>query len=471
MHPDLRKIWTVASTEFGSAIRTKSFIIGILLMPVLIGASMVLQIVIARKVDTRPRTIAVIDGSGGALASSIEQAARTFNQKSVDAQGKTVQPRIIVELVETESPGRVEPARELELSDRIRRGELDAFVVIPPGAIEVPGPKASAPPVLEFHSDNPNDDLLLKWLLATASGEVRSRRLRAEGIDQAIADRIDQPLSVENLGLFERDFSAGAGTLAVKPAQKINLVRTMVVPAVLMFAMFFVILTTTPQLLNSVLEEKISKISEVLLGSVTPFELMMGKLLGNTAFGVLLAILYLACGYGAAAYYGYADFVSPSLLAALAVFLLVAILLYGSLVYVRRRRLQRAQGCPDPHDAGHVGIDVSDLRVAGGVKESLEPAGGRAHALSTGHAVLDDDASGLAARSPRVASWFIDRTGDFDGPLLRVGGCQDLSHRALDAGQGPQLPRAGTLGGGKMRDRRHRLGFSRRTVVSAGRSH
>jgi ABC-2 type transport system permease protein len=330
LHPDLRKIWTVASTEFSSAIRARSFIIGVLLMPVTVGASMVLQFAIAGKVDTRPRTIALIDGTG-ALAPSLERAAQTYNAKSVDAQGKVVQPRITVELVKSKSGEEVEPARKLELSDRIRRGELDAFVVIPPRAIEVPASKASAPPVLEFHSDNPNDDLLLKWLLATASGEVRSRRLRAEGIDQAVADRIDQPLSIENLGLFERDFSAGALTLAVKPAQKINVIRTIVVPAVMMFAMFFVILATTPQLLNSVLEEKISKISEVLLGSVTPFELMMGKLLGNTAFGVLLAILYLACGYGGAAYYGYADFVSPALLAALAVFLLVAILLYGSL--------------------------------------------------------------------------------------------------------------------------------------------
>ena len=48
-----------------------------------------------------------------------------------------------------------------------------------------------------------------------------------------------------------------------------------------MFVMFFVIMTSAPQLLNSVIEEKMSRISEVLLGSVTPFELMMGKLLGN----------------------------------------------------------------------------------------------------------------------------------------------------------------------------------------------
>ncbi len=55
LHPDLRKIGTVASTEFSSAIRTKSFIIGILLMPVMVGASMVVQFAIAGKVDTRPR--------------------------------------------------------------------------------------------------------------------------------------------------------------------------------------------------------------------------------------------------------------------------------------------------------------------------------------------------------------------------------------------------------------------------------
>ena len=98
-----------------------------------------------------------------------------------------------------------------------------------------------------------------------------------------------------------------------------------------MFVMFFVIMTSTPQLLNSVIEEKMSKISEVLLGSITPFELMMGKLLGNTAIAVVLAVLYIAGGYAVAAYYGYADAISARLLAALVLYLVLAILLYGSL--------------------------------------------------------------------------------------------------------------------------------------------
>ena len=102
-------------------------------------------------------------------------------------------------------------------------------------------------------------------------------------------------------------------------------------PAVLLFIMFILIMSTAPQLLNGVIEEKMSKISEVLLGSITPFELMMGKLLGNAGIAMVLAIVYLSAGYGSRAYYGYADAVSAGLMAALVVYLVLAILLYGSL--------------------------------------------------------------------------------------------------------------------------------------------
>ena len=227
--------------------------------------------------------------------------------------------------------GEVDPAQKLELSDQVRQGALDAFVVIPPTAIETTKPNAAKAPVLEFHSDNPSDDLLRNWLTASVNGEVRSQRLRSAGIDQKIADRIDQPIAVDNLGVFERDTLVKDGETGIKAAQKVDPIRTFVVPAVLMFAMFFVIMTSSPQLLNSVLEEKMSKISEVLLGSLSPFELMMGKLLGNAGVAVVLAVLYLGSGYAVAAYYGYADMASPTLLFALGVFLFVAILLFGSL--------------------------------------------------------------------------------------------------------------------------------------------
>ena len=218
----------------------------------------------------------------------------------------------------------------LELSDRIRRGELDAYVVIPAEAIGPPPPGALKPPTIEYHSDNPNDDVVRNWLVATVNSEVRTRRFRSAGLDQALADRLNQPIGIDNLGLVDRQASTTGGQTAIKAAEKIDPVRTAVVPIVLMYVMFFVIMTSTPQLLNSVIEEKMSKISEVLLGSITPFELMMGKLLGTPAIAGLLGALYIAGGYGVAVYHGYADVISVPLLMAMGLFLVLAILVYGS---------------------------------------------------------------------------------------------------------------------------------------------
>ncbi len=329
-HADLKKIWIVASTEFGSMIRTKSFLISVMLLPVLTAAAVMVQLFVSKRVDSRPRAITVVDRTD-TLYPFLELAARAHNAKALDETGKAIQPRIEVSRVDRGTQGEIDPKVVLDLSDQVRRGALDAFVVIPPRVVEVPSSTRAPAPALQFHSDNPNDDLLRNWLTKSVNGEVRSRRLRSAGIDQSIADRIDQSVSVDNLGLFDRQVSTEGGEIAIKPAQKVDTIRTMVVPAVLMFALFFVIMTSAPQLLNSVLEEKMSKISEVLLGSITPFELMMGKLLGNAGIAVVLAVLYIGSGYAIAAYYGYADVVSSSLLLAMCVFLLLAILLYGSL--------------------------------------------------------------------------------------------------------------------------------------------
>jgi ABC-type Na+ efflux pump permease subunit len=329
MKTDLHKVWVVASTEFGSTVRTKSFLIGLLLLPVIMGASILLQIFVAERVDTKPRKFVVVE-PGATLYSAIERAATAHNAKVPEERGKNMRPPMVPELAASPSgaPVQDDPALDLELSDKIRRGELDAYVIIPGGVLQAAGPGAKAAP-LRYHSNNPNDDSVRKWLDDVVNSEVRARRFRAAGLDQALAERLSQPVAVENLGLVER--TPGEAGSAVKSAEKVDQVRTAGVPAVLMFVMFFVIMTSAPQLLNSVIEEKMSRISEVLLGSVTPFELMMGKLLGNVGIAMLLATLYVSGGFIVAAYHGYANVVSPGLIAALAFFLLLAILLYGSM--------------------------------------------------------------------------------------------------------------------------------------------
>ena len=83
--------------------------------------------------------------------------------------------------------------------------------------------------------------------------------------------------------------------------------------------------------MQGVVEEKMQKIAEVLLGSVTPFQLMLGKLMGMIGVSLTVAGFYMTGIYILAYKYGVTDFLSPVVLAWFVVYLVLAILMYGSL--------------------------------------------------------------------------------------------------------------------------------------------
>lgn len=315
---NLRKVWVVASTEFGTVARTKAFVISLLLMPIMIGVSIGLQVFARKGADTRPRRFVVVDRAGWAYP-AIEKAARAYNEQIEQEKAK----RSRFEPSRVEADGAATDDALLALSDRTRKEELYAFIEIPAAVEE----GAS----IKYYSNNPNDDALRSWVTGVVNDAVRSRRFAAAGLDRALVERLNMPASAENLGLVSRQAPAASGGGPVVAAQKIDPIRTAAVPVVMMFLMFFVIMGSAPQLFNTVLEEKMSRISEVLLGSVSPFELMLGKLVGNVGIALVIAGLYLGGGYALAAYYGYGDVVSPGMLAILGLFLLLAILLFGSL--------------------------------------------------------------------------------------------------------------------------------------------
>jgi ABC-2 type transport system permease protein len=83
--------------------------------------------------------------------------------------------------------------------------------------------------------------------------------------------------------------------------------------------------------MQCVVEEKQQRISEVLLGSVSPFALMFGKLLGVVAVALTVGIVYATVGYTLAHRYGLTDALSPALLAWFFLFLTLAVLIFASL--------------------------------------------------------------------------------------------------------------------------------------------
>ena len=310
------KTLIVAVSEFTTLTRSKAFVIGLALMPVIMAFALGVQKIARNTVDLKDRPFVVVDRTG-VLYGPIASAAEQWNRDAFD-RGTQKQPRYLPE--ETTFAPNDESSRAA-LSDRVRKQQIYAFVEIPADVLD---PSADAP--LKYYSNHPADQVFPGWIGSTVNREVLNIRFRNASVDRTLVARLTKRVNVSELGLLERD-----ETGTIKAASRVDKIRTMVIPIAMMLILFFAVMSASPQLLNSVMEEKMSRISEVLIGSVTPFELMMGKLLGSAVVSFLLALTYVVAGIFVARHYGYGDAIHTRDLAWFTLFLAVSVTMFGSM--------------------------------------------------------------------------------------------------------------------------------------------
>jgi ABC-2 type transport system permease protein len=310
------KALIVAVSEFTTLTRSKAFLVGLALMPVIMAIGFGVQKFTRENVDTKDRRFVVVDRSG-VLYQAIAAAAEQSNQSGADG-GTRRAPRY---LPTEQSFAPDDQAARSVLSDRVRKEDLYAFVEVPSDIVD-PGSNAS----LAYYSNHPADQSLPGWIGGVVNREVLNIRFRNAAVDRGLVTRLTKRVEVSELGLLERDQAGG-----IKAASRVDKIRTFVIPVGMMLILLFSVMSGSPQLLNSVMEEKMSRISEVLIGSVTPFELMMGKLLGSAAVSFLLALIYVVVGVFAARHYGYGDAIHARDLAWFALFLAVSVMMFGSM--------------------------------------------------------------------------------------------------------------------------------------------
>ena len=316
----MSRILIVATSEFLTLVRTKAFLIGVLLMPVFMGGAIAFQQFTERRLDTSPRTFAVLDHTGKVYP-VLAAATQAWNERAIDADGVQRAPKFVARRAD---PG-AEPLEQvrIRLSDAVKSRELFAFVEVPKEVLDA---SVRPPAKVQYHSNHPSYETLPRFIQAAVGRTVLAIRFQAAALDPALVDRLTRTPELENLGLFERDTSG-----RLQSAPEIDKGRAIGVPAAFMALMFLIVMSSSPQLLNSVMEEKMSRISEVIVSSVTPFQLMMGKLLGSAGVSLLLAAIYLTGAYRVAAHYGYADALTPSMVGWFLLYLVCAVLLFGSL--------------------------------------------------------------------------------------------------------------------------------------------
>jgi ABC-2 type transport system permease protein len=341
------KIGIIARREYQALVRTKAFIISLLIMPVFMFGGIFLQTFLAGRIDVSEKRVVVLDGTGRLFA-PLEALARLHNETELEDKGTGRKSRPAITL-EKGPAGPVTDELRLQLSERIHRNELFAFVEIDADALKrkaplpmlaklsgsAPAPKGgqaaagdagdrTAP--VRVHMESIAYNEVGRWLAQAINQAAFALRLQDAGLDPVVVAAAIGPLNIEELGLYSRDkqgeiHKGDEGTRGI----------SFFLPFGFMLLMFISVMAVAQPMLSSVIEEKQQRIAEMLLGAASPFQIMMGKLIGNVGVALTIVAIYLTGGYFLAAHYGYADLMPTWLLGWFLAFDVLACMLYGSI--------------------------------------------------------------------------------------------------------------------------------------------
>ncbi len=378
------KTLIIARREYFAAVKSKAFLITVILMPVMMLAGIVSQKITRSISDTKTYKVALVDRStDGAIGKALLEHNVVRDREQVMREGKQVAPKWDIQLVEPapRSDKAAIDKQRLELSKRVQADELLAFVEVGEdvgnltagvnvreivgnamsnlvsGAIPKPAstaPSATEPAtstspgmsdalqsltesmnaapdegIVRYSSNRPTFQSFRGWLQSAIIEVTVNEQLRKLGIDPNAIGKgkgFKGPVVLDR-GLARED-APGVVSYEENRAMAIT---NVILPLVVTLLMFMIIVVGTSPLTTNIIEEKQQRIAEVLLGSVTPFELMMGKLLGGVGVAVTLATIYFAGILYTAHQYDVLKFVPTPIIGWFVLFTILATLLYGSI--------------------------------------------------------------------------------------------------------------------------------------------
>jgi ABC-2 type transport system permease protein len=291
----------VIQREYVQATRKKGFLIATLLGPIAMAGIMLIPVLLSDVSSERQQRIAVMDETG------------------------EIYEKLVASLRDTLSDGRPEyvfslaQADELksELAQKVHKDALDAYVVI--------GKHIFADGTSEYHAKNVSNLSGIMRIRGALNAVVVEERLTREGLDPREVHRLTRRISMKTIKVtkggeresgFMGDYMGGF---------------------VFMMMLYMTILLYGVAVMRGILQEKSSRIVEVLLSSMSSFQLMVGKLVGLAAVGLtqiavwIIAASFLSSHASQWLHRDIPNIVSSTSLMFFAVFFLLGYALYATL--------------------------------------------------------------------------------------------------------------------------------------------
>ena len=198
----MSKITSVMRSEYLKAVRSKAFIIGVLVTPLLFGGSLIALLISEQTNDVEDRHFAVVDRTGR-LYDILEESAKARNESDIFEEGEQVDPVWFPSLYVEDDSG--QPA-ELVLSERVDQGELLGFVVLGADLFDA---KRGGDQEFSWNTNTPTYDDLPDWVESVVNNVIRTDRFERADIDQELISELTRRTRLKVLGLTKKDKSTG----------------------------------------------------------------------------------------------------------------------------------------------------------------------------------------------------------------------------------------------------------------------
>ncbi|WP_346316343.1 ABC transporter permease [Chitinophaga sp. YIM B06452] len=239
----MNKIWIIIKREYLTRVKKKSFIVTTLLLPLLFVGMLVVPILIADGTDNE--NVAVVDES------------KIFTGKIADEDNlhyKFVDANI----------------------DSLKKSYSELGYT---GVLHIPQMDVNRPPSIIFYSKGQMNIMLKSKMEKKLENVLEDKRMEQAGIDKSKLESIRADVDIVNLaGREEKKGSAG---------------RAYIIGYASGFLIYIILLVFGTVVMRGVMEEKMNRIAEVMISSVKPFQLMMGKIIGIAFVGLTQFLIWI----------------------------------------------------------------------------------------------------------------------------------------------------------------------------------
>ena len=304
----MRKTLRIIRREYREIVRRKSFIVGLFLIPAIIAGTFLIPILLMGVQVDKQKTLAIIDGTGDlypAIADRLDSKLKDGSREY---------------LLVNQPVGENLDSTRRHLAVEIDKERLDAYLYVPSDVYDSSRAEYCGKSVSDFEE--------LRRLQLVLTQSVVEHRLTGRGLDPKAIKEWTRRVKLKEVKIVKGvEKRGGFG-------------RELLTSFAFAMTLYMVIVIFGVMVMRGVMEEKSSRMVELLLSSVKPVEMMIGKIVGIglaslTQVAVWMATAALVSFYGGAMMGGDAPFtIEPSTVAYFAVFFILGYFLYATLYAV-----------------------------------------------------------------------------------------------------------------------------------------